>query len=102
MEAINITDGGFSTSSPFSPFSLFKSALINRALMVIFLNMNSTKAIAISVVLSMLVGKGLLDIDYEVMMIRIVSVLLYKEFKEVHVRCFKKLLNHLFSFYFRL
>lgn len=64
--------------------------------------MNSTKAIAISVVLSMLVGKGLLDIDYEVMMIRIVSVLLYKEFKEVHVRGFKKLLNHLFSFYFRL
>jgi len=63
--------------------------------------MNSTKAIAISVALSLLVGKGLLEIDYEAMMIRIVFVLLYKEFKEVCVRGFKKLINHLFSFYFR-
>jgi len=64
--------------------------------------MNSTKAIAISVVLSMLVGKELLEIDYGAMLFKIFFVLLYKEFKGVFFTSFKKLLNHLFSFYFRL
>lgn len=57
---------------------------------ILYLNINSMMAIAISVVLSMLVGKVLLSIGYGTMLFAIVLIFLLKILKETCLKRFFK------------